>query len=71
MVKGGLKISVNSDDPTVFGTNIAKEYEIAADEIGLSVEQIISSNLDAVDASFCTDEKLKAELKGRITQFQI
>jgi aminodeoxyfutalosine deaminase len=43
---------VNSDDPPMFGTTLNREYEIAADLLGLDEEGVRDLAGAAVDASF-------------------
>ena len=34
-VEAGVVVTINSDDPPMFGTTLNQEYEIAADLLGL------------------------------------
>ncbi len=40
MVEAGLYVTINSDDPHFFGTTLCREYEIAADLLGLDEQGI-------------------------------
>ncbi len=58
LLKHGVKVSVSSDDPALFGTNMGKEYEILEKTFGFSPDEILKITLNAVDASFLnTNEK--------------
>lgn len=48
MVNRGLKVTLGSDDPVIFGSSLSKEFEYAKD-IGLSEEQITEIRSLAVD----------------------
>jgi len=65
MMKYGLPISFNSDDPAVFHTSLAWQYRIAMAKMGLTREDILKANLDAIDAAFCTDN-MKEHLREMI-----
>ena len=57
----GVTITVNSDDPPMFGTTLNREYEIAADLLELDHEGVADLARAAVDASFAPDE-----VRGRV-----
>ncbi len=51
----GVSLSISSDDPPYFATNMTRDYEELA-EIGWRAEQFAKANLDAVRHSFCDNE---------------
>jgi adenosine deaminase len=59
----GLVIAIDADDPTLFGTSIAQEYEYVAREMGM--DALYRFVRQAVDASFL-DPITKQALHGRI-----
>ncbi|MGW8377886.1 adenosine deaminase [Actinacidiphila sp. SB3-2] len=63
MVKAGVRVTVNSDDPPMFSTDLNTEYGIAARLLGLDAEGIAGLAKNAVDASF-----LDAGGKRRISE---
>ena len=65
MVNAGVPVTVNSDDPPMFGTTLNREYEIAADLLGLDPAGLAELAKAAVSASFL-DPAGKAELLGEI-----
>jgi adenosine deaminase len=72
MIKYGIPVSLNSDDPAVFHTSLTWQYRIALMKMGLSREQIVQSNIHAIEASFGpNEEKAKVERKLRSFQSQI
>jgi aminodeoxyfutalosine deaminase len=48
----GVIVTVNSDDPPMFGTTLNREYEIAADLLGLDEDGLRALAVAAVRASF-------------------
>jgi len=67
LVEAGVTVTINSDDPPMFGTTLNREYEIAADLLGLDAAGIKQLALAAVDASFAPAEvksALHAEIAG-------
>lgn len=56
MYAAGALVTVNSDDPPMFGTTLLREYEIAADLLGLDESGIADLARNAVRASFAPAE---------------
>jgi aminodeoxyfutalosine deaminase len=50
--EAGVLVTINSDDPPMFGTTLNREYEIAADLLGLDERGIADLAKNAVRASF-------------------
>jgi aminodeoxyfutalosine deaminase len=59
---------VNSDDPPMFGTTLNREYEIAADLLGLDERGLADLAKAAVTASFAPDE-VRASLLAEIDEY--
>ena len=64
----GVVITINSDDPPMFGTTLNREYEIAADLLGLDEHGLADLAKSAVSASFL-DDTGKARLVKEIEQY--
>jgi aminodeoxyfutalosine deaminase len=65
MVKAGVLVTINSDDPPMFSTSLNREYEIAAELLGLDEAGIAALAKNAVTASYAPDElkdRLAAEM---------
>jgi aminodeoxyfutalosine deaminase len=58
----GVTITVNSDDPSMFGTSLNQEYEIAARLLGLDARGMAELARAATRASFAPDEVKRALL---------
>ncbi len=65
MRDAGVVVTVNSDDPPMFGTTLNREYEIAAGLLDLDEMGLTDLALAAVDASFAPDA-VKASLRTQI-----
>ncbi|RKF26881.1 adenosine deaminase [Micromonospora globbae] len=52
LVEAGLLVTVNSDDPPMFGTTLNDEYAVAARLLDLGPEGVVGLARDAVTASF-------------------
>jgi adenosine deaminase len=56
----GLFVTLNSDDPPMFGTTLTEEYRRAASVLGLTREQLAGLAANAVRASFLDDAAKQA-----------
>lgn len=52
LVAAGVPVSINSDDPPMFGTTLTREYQLAAKLLGLSAAGVAELAKAAVTASF-------------------
>jgi aminodeoxyfutalosine deaminase len=64
----GVVVTVNSDDPPMFGTSLNREYEIAADLLGLDRVGVAGLATAAVDASFAPDD-VQARVREEIADY--
>ena len=53
----GLKVTVNSDDPAMFGTSLEGEFQLAARTFGLSSRQIVELGENAIGATFLPEDE--------------
>ena len=58
----GLYVTVNSDDPPMFNTDLVSEYEALTEHLGFDAADLEQLNLNALEASFLPDGD-KAELR--------
>lgn len=68
MVDAGLLVTINSDDPPMFGTDLCTEYGIAARLLGLDAIGVASLARNAVEASYL-EESGKAQLRREIDAY--
>ncbi|GAB2771544.1 adenosine deaminase [Streptomyces daliensis] len=68
MVKAGVLVTINSDDPPMFGTDLNTEYAIAARLLSLDPTGVAALARNAVDASFL-DEDGKSRIRSEIDTY--
>jgi adenosine deaminase len=64
-LEAGLTVTLNTDDPAMFGTDLVNEYLLAARTFGLTPEQIIHLGQNAIRAAFLPEEE-KLNLLSRM-----
>ncbi|WP_344742406.1 adenosine deaminase [Microlunatus spumicola] len=68
LVAAGVPVSINTDDPPMFGTDLNREYAVAADLLGLDQAGVARLARAAVDGAF-VDDVYKTELRGEIDAY--
>ncbi|MFF1477865.1 adenosine deaminase [Streptomyces sp. NPDC058301] len=68
MVQAGVLVTVNSDDPPMFGSDLNNEYAVAARLLELDERGVAALAKNAVEASFL-DEAGKAKLAAEIEAY--
>jgi len=63
----GVKFCLNTDDPGISAIDIMHEYSVAAPAVGLTPEQILQSQLDALDMAFMSDAE-RMGLQQKVTK---
>jgi aminodeoxyfutalosine deaminase len=66
--ESGLMVTLNSDDPPMFGSNLLEEYQLAYDQFGFSLDQLREIAANGVEASFLPPER-KLNLLGQIERY--
>ncbi len=66
--EGGLMITINSDDPPMFGSNLLEEYILVESHFQLSLEQMRELAANSVEASFLPPER-KLKLLAQVEQY--
>ena len=72
MVAAGVVVTINSDDPPMFGTTLNREYAIAADLLRLDASGVGELAKAAVRASFADDDRkhtIGAEIDGYVADW--
>jgi len=64
----GLMVTLNSDDPALFGSNLADEYLAAHEHFGLTLEHLRELAGNSIEASFLAPGR-KLELLRRVEQY--
>ncbi|MEU8254670.1 adenosine deaminase [Micromonospora inaquosa] len=68
LVEAGLLVTINSDDPPMFGTTLNDEYAVAARLLGIGAEGLAGLARNAVTASFL-DPAGKQRILGEIDAY--
>ncbi|HEY9371252.1 adenosine deaminase [Streptomyces sp.] len=68
MADAGVLVTINSDDPPMFGTDLNNEYAVAARLLGLDERGVAALAKNAVEASFL-DPAGKARIAGEIDAY--
>jgi adenosine deaminase len=63
LLRRGIRCTLSTDDPSISGLDLAHEYRVASEELGLSAAEIRRMQETAVEAAFLTPEE-RAELPG-------
>jgi aminodeoxyfutalosine deaminase len=70
MVAAGVPVTINTDDPPMFGTTLNREYAIASDLLGLDKAGLAELSRRAVRASFAPDD-VKRRVLGEIDAYAL
>jgi adenosine deaminase len=62
MIAAGLFVTLNSDDPPMFGTSLSNEYLVAGRELGFSPAELAELAANGVRASFLAEAEKEALL---------
>jgi len=65
----GVPISLSSDDPAIFQTNLVQEYLLLVEHFGFTREELWQISLNGVQAAFLPDAE-KAALEAEFRQFE-
>jgi adenosine deaminase/aminodeoxyfutalosine deaminase len=67
--EGGLMVTINSDDPPMFGSNLLSEYIVAQKLFAFSLEQMREFAANSIEASFLPPER-KLKLLAQVEQYR-
>jgi adenosine deaminase len=68
LIEAGAMVTINTDDPALFHSSLAGEYQVLEGRFGLGEDTIRQISLAAVDASWAPPET-KANLSRQITEW--
>lgn len=61
LLREGLRVTINTDDPGLFGIDLTHEWVVARDELGFSPGDLARATAHALEGSFLPDD-----VKGRV-----
>ena len=67
--ESGLMVTLNSDDPPMFGSDLLEEYVLVHERFEFSLEQMRELAANSVEASFLPPSR-KLELLQRVEQYE-
>lgn len=67
--ESGLMVTINSDDPPMFGSNLLEEYCLVEERFGFTLEQMRELAANSVEASFLPPER-KLALLGQVERYR-
>jgi adenosine deaminase len=67
--EAGVYVTVNSDDPPMFNTDLVGEYELLAERMGFSAQELEQLSLNALRASFLPDAEKAALEQEFVSEF--
>lgn len=70
LYKNGVLITISTDDPTMFDTNLTEEYLVLREKINMSMDNILKIMNNSIEASFASPEE-KVLLKRELNSFWI
>jgi adenosine deaminase len=65
MLEAGMLATINSDDPGVSGITLPYEFDVAAPKAGLSQDQILQAQKNALEIAFLSADDKKALLLSK------
>ncbi len=68
--RAGVRVSINTDDPSLLGTNLPREYEIARTSFGWNEDVLRDVARTSIEASFARPD-IKEKLRGELSAWRI
>lgn len=63
LLRAGVRVTVNSDDPAMFGTSLGEEWRALRDRLGLDADAIRSVGRATIESAFMSDDDRDALLR--------
>jgi aminodeoxyfutalosine deaminase len=68
LIESGVPVTLATDNPAIFGTDLNDEYVLAHEGLGLSRTALVEVAATGIEAAFCEPE-LKARLRSELRRF--
>jgi adenosine deaminase len=66
LIESGVKVTINSDDPPMFSTDLTGEYQEITEVFGFNIQRLKKFNETAIDAALC-NENVRVDIKDVFT----
>jgi adenosine deaminase len=66
--RAGVRVSINTDDPSLLGTNLPREYEIASATYGWTEDVLLDLARTSIEASF-TRPDIKEKMRANLSEW--
>jgi adenosine deaminase len=66
--RAGVRVSINTDDPSLLGTNLPREYEIAMATYGWTEDVLRDLARTSIEASFAGPD-IKEKMRGNLSEW--
>lgn len=73
LLRGGVRVTINSDDPAYFGGYVADNYVALAEAAGLTTAEVVQLARNSFEASWLSDEQRAAylaEIDGYVAAYE-
>jgi adenosine deaminase len=64
MLKAGLNVTLNTDDPSVSRIDLSHEFKLAREDLGIQIDVLMQRVLAAARASFLPERERKELVRG-------
>ena len=71
MLKAGLNVTINTDDPSISRITLSNEYHIACDDLGFSMDTLKQRIIAAAKAAFLPDDERNKLVKQLTTELKL
>ena len=68
-IERGINVTVNSDDPSMFDTNMNNEYIQLHEQLGFTIPQLFQLSLNAIDSAFRPKEERERLRKKFVKEY--
>ena len=66
--RAGVRVSINTDDPSLLGTNLPREYEIARATYGWTEDTLRDLARTSIEVSFAGPD-IKEKMRGNLSEW--
>jgi len=63
LFRAGLRVTVSSDDPALFGTSLGEEWRALSERVGMSAAQVLAIGRQTIESTFLDDAERDSLLR--------